>query len=184
MNTKSLLAITAIPLLGLGIFMATKTPTVQTDTNVERQEFSVVEKKAIDTEIKVAKVDSKVEELAKTQDEQAKQIETVKAEVQQVKTVYVQAPAPTTTKSEPAPEAVKVAEPVKIDYDKLIYDKAMTKEGFNVEKKNVYTFGTTSKLFLAKYSESQWNWNTTPGLNPAFRKMTPAETLVWLDTIN
>jgi NADH dehydrogenase FAD-containing subunit len=175
MNTKSLLAITAIPLLGLGIFMATKTPTVQTDTNVERQEFSVVEKKAIDTEIKVAKVDSKVEELAKTQDEQAKQIETVKAEVQQVKTVYVQAPAP---------EPIKVE--AKIDYDKLILDKAMTKEGFGTDKKNSYSFGTKTKrsFFLLKAGENTWYWSTVGSSYVPANKMTDVQALAWLDTIN
>jgi hypothetical protein len=177
MNTKSLFAITAIPLLGLSIFMSTKPLTVQTDTNVERQEFSIVEKQAKETEIKVTKVDTKVEEIATVQAEQAKKIEEVKNQVQEVKTVYVQAPTPA-----PAPEPVKVE--VKIDYDKLIYDKAMTKTGFFPMDSTNKFFGFDKKFYLRKMGTNTWNWSTDPGVNPALRKMTEAETLTWLDTID
>lgn len=109
-NPKITLAIITIPLLGLAGIMTTKTIDVETDTNVERQEFSVVEQKVNLTETKVAEIDTKVEEVKNVQAEQAKEIEEVKTQVQEVKTVIVQAPTPVV-----APEPVKVVE---IDYCK------------------------------------------------------------------
>jgi hypothetical protein len=85
--TVGLLGVTT----ALGI-NAIYTPKVQTDTNVDRLEFSAVEEKTKATEIKVAEIDTKVQEVANVQIEQAKQIEEVKTQVQQVKTVIVQAP--------------------------------------------------------------------------------------------
>jgi hypothetical protein len=150
MNTKSLLAITAIPLLGLSIFMSTKTPTVQTDTNVERQEFSIVEQKAIQTEVKVAEIDTKVQEVVNTQAEQAKQIEEVKVQVQKVKTVIVQAPAPVVT-----PEPVKVVE---IDYCKELQKFLATNNlpiSSSSRKENWCIFSFTAKAvnYSIQYSK-------------------------------
>lgn len=110
-NPKITLAIITIPLLGLAGIMAVKPLNVESDTNVERQEFSIVEQKVNLTETKVAEIDTKVEEVKSVQVEQAKEIEKVKAQVQEVKTVVVQAPAPVV-----APEPIKVVENSMLDF--------------------------------------------------------------------
>lgn len=110
-NTKIALAIITLPLLGLGGYMTTKPLNVESDTNVERQEFSIVEQKTIQTEVKVAEIDTKVQEVVNVQAEQAKQIEEVKAQVKEVKTVVVQAPTPVV-----APEPVKVIKNSMLDF--------------------------------------------------------------------
>lgn len=94
MITKKLLAISTIPMLGLGIFMVTNIPKAESDTDVQRQEFSVVEQKVNLTETKVAEIDTKVEEVKTTQAQHTEEIKKVKAKLQEVKTVYVETPAP------------------------------------------------------------------------------------------
>jgi hypothetical protein len=151
MNLKPILAITAIPLLGLSIFMNTQTPTVETGTNVERQEFTVVETKVAEVETKVEAVDTKIEEVKAVQTEQAKQIEEVKTQVQEVKTVAVQAPTPTV-----APEPVVVKNSMLdfktfLENNQIKFVKSSEKTFHLYEKKltvvirdNYFVLGTTN----------------------------------------
>jgi regulator of sigma D len=113
---KILFAIICIPVLILVVYMTT--PKAEAGTTVEREELAVIEKKAIETETKVAEVDIKVTEIANVQAEQSKQIESIKTEVQQVKTTVV---------------PVAKVEPVifKIDYCKELQNYLST-GGFNI----------------------------------------------------
>ena len=130
--------------------MSTKTPTVQTDTNVERQEFSVVEQKVNLTETKVAEIDTKVEEVKNVQAEQAKEIQEVKTQVQEVKTVIVQAPAPVVT-----PEPVKVVE---VDYCKEL-QKFLVANNLPISSSNrkedwcVFSFTAKAVNYSIQYSK-------------------------------
>jgi hypothetical protein len=146
MNLKPILAITTIPLLGLSIFMNTKAPTVETGTNVERQEFTVVETKVADVETKVEAVGTKIEEVKAVQAEQTKQIEEVKQQVQEVKTVVVQAPAP---------EPVKVVE---VDYCKelqqfIIANNLSISSSSKKEGWCIFSFTTKSGNYSIQYSK-------------------------------